>query len=252
MVKHTWIVAAVVAVAAVGAGAFVASQKWEVHDMNRPMAKVVMPGAEYGQPPSDAVVLFDGKDLTKWNKGDGSPAAWKVENGYAEINKTGSIQTVDKFGDMQLHIEWASPAQPQGESQKRGNSGIFIMGRYEVQILDSFESKTYADGQAGSLYGQEPPLVNAVRKPGEWQTYDILFRAPKFEGGKVVKPARVTVIHNGVVVQDATEFHGFTVHGKRTEYQPHEEKAPIHLQDHNDNQPVRFRNIWVREIGSAE
>lgn len=228
------------------------SQKWEVHDMSRPMAPVVTPGAEYGRPPSDAIVLFDGKDLSQWTGPNGAPAKWKVENGYAEVNKTGSIATKQSFGDIQLHMEWASPAVPREESQKRGNSGLYLMGKYEVQILDSYDSPTYADGQAGSLYGQEPPMVNVCRKPGEWQTYDVIFRRPIFQDGKLVRPARVTVIHNGVVVQDAKEFHGITVHGRRTAYQPHGDEGPISLQDHNDDQPVRFRNIWVRPLKDPE
>ena len=155
--------AAVLATTAVVAWGVVASQKWEVHDLNRPAPHVVKPGERCGDPPSDAIILFDGKDLSQFVALDGSPARWKVESGYMEVNKTGSIRTRESFGDMQLHIEWMAPDPPRGQSQKRGNSGVYLMGHYEVQILDSYNHSTYPDGQAASLYGQHPPLVNASR-----------------------------------------------------------------------------------------
>ena len=212
------------------------------------MARVVDPGSA-GKAPSDAIVLFDGQDLSKWkSQKGGGPAPWKVEGGYFEVAKgTGGIETKDGFGDCQLHIEWMSPNPPVGESQDRGNSGVFLMGLYEVQVLDSYQSKTYADGQAGALYGQYPPLVNATRKPGEWQTYDIVFDAPRFDKeGKVLRPARVTALLNGVLVQNAQELTGPTAHKARPPYKAHAAKLPLGLQDHNH--PVRFRNVWIREL----
>jgi hypothetical protein len=225
-------------------------KEWPVHDMERPVPSVVDPGPGPEQPlpvPSDAIVLFDGKDLSAWQTQKGQPAKWKIENGYAEVVKGGgSIVTKRAFGDVQLHIEWMSPANVRGEGQNRGNSGVFFGGRYEVQVLDSYNNRTYADGQAAALYGQFPPLVNASRKPGQWQTYDIVYHRPRFEGDKVVSPARVTVIHNGVLVQDDTALMGPTAHKARPPYKPHEDKLPIGLQDHSE--PVRFRNIWVRDL----
>jgi hypothetical protein len=160
---------------------------------------------------------------------------------------TGDIATARGFGDVQLHIEWATPTPPHGESQERGNSGVFLMGRYEVQVLDSYNNKTYPDGQASALYGQYPPLVNASRPPGEWQSYDIVFRRPRFDAqGKLLKPARVTVFHNGVLVQDDVELTGPTAHQRRPPYEAHPERLPIKLQDHGN--PIRFRNIWLREL----
>jgi 3-keto-disaccharide hydrolase len=225
-------------------------QRWPVHDETRPMPPVVDPGPP-GPPapvPSDAVVLFDGKDLSGWTTAKGAPARWLVKDGYMEVLKgSGSIQTARTFGDCQLHVEWATPAPPVGTSQDRGNSGVFLMNTYEVQVLDSYQAKTYADGMAGALYGQFPPLVNASRKPGEWQTYDIVFRAPRFGAdGAVVSPARMTVFHNGVLVQDAQELTGPTAHKARPPYKAHADKLPLGLQDHSH--PVRFRNIWVREL----
>lgn len=224
--------------------------KWRVHDADRPHPEIVQPGTEStqaapGKPPSDAVVLFDGKDLTAWKGRDGE-AEWKVEAGAMIINGTGDVQTKEEFGDCQLHIEWSAPSEVKGESQARGNSGVYFMGCYEVQVLDSFENVTYADGQAAALYGQCPPLVNASRKPGEWQTYDIVFEAPRFEGQRLVKPARVTVFHNGVLVQHAQEMIGASAHRTVGTYQAHPPQAPLKLQDHGD--PVRYRNIWVRRL----
>jgi hypothetical protein len=228
--------------------------RYPVHDETRPQPTVVEPGTGVppetpGKPPSDAVVLFDGKDLSAWKteKGD-APAPWKVENGYFEIvPKTGGIQTKQAFGDVQLHIEWMAPSPAKGTSQDRGNSGVFLAGLYEIQVLDNYEAKTYPDGQAGALYGQYPPLVNACRKPGEWQAYDIVFEMPHFDAaGKLTRPARATVFHNGVVVQHATVFTGPTTHKARPPYVAHPDKLPLSLQDHNH--PVRYRNVWVREL----
>jgi hypothetical protein len=220
--------------------------KWHVHDPDRPPPRVVGTGA-LGSPPSDAIVLFDGKDLSAWKCGD-KPAAWKVENGYAEVNGSGNIETRSSFGDCQLHVEWAEPAKVEGDSQGRGNSGVFLMGRYEIQVLDSYDNRTYADGQCGALYGQVPPLVNACKKPGEWQSYDIVFRAPRFEGDKLVSPGIVTVFQNGVVVQHASQIIGSTVHRDLAKYTPHPAEAPLALQDHGN--PVRYRNIWIRPLNA--
>ncbi len=205
--------------------------------------KIINPGP----PPSDAIVLFDGKDLSKWQSAKEGEAKWDIKDGAMVVNNTGSIQTKEGFGDCQFHIEWATPTEVKGEGQGRGNSGIFFQGRYEVQILDSYENKTYFHGQAGSIYKQHVPLVNASRKPGEWQTYDIIFRAPKFnEDGSVEQSGRFTVLHNGVLVQDHAEILGRTTHIGAPKYQKHPDKEPILLQDHGD--PVRFRNIWIRPL----
>jgi hypothetical protein len=225
-------------------------QKWPVHDEARPMPPVVDPGPA-GPPapvPADAAVLFDGKDLSGWTTAKGAPAKWIVRDGYMEAVKgAGSIQTTRAFGDCQLHVEWASPSPPVGSGQDRGNSGVFLMNMYEVQVLDSYQARTYADGMAAALYGQYPPLVNVTRKPGEWQTYDIVFRAPRFDAnGAVVSPARMTVFHNGVLVHDAQELTGPTAHKARPPYKAHADKLPIGLQDHSH--PVRFRNIWIRDL----
>jgi hypothetical protein len=227
--------------------------KWKVHDSNRPLPPVVDPGTAStqdapGRPPSDAVVLFDGKDLARWvSVADGGPAKWKVENGYMEVvAKTGYIATRDAFGDCQLHVEFAEPTPPTGEGQERGNSGVFLMGLYEIQVLDSYENKTYADGQASAVYGQYPPQVNASRPPAQWQTYNVIFHRPRFKDGKVISPARVTVLYNGVLVQDNVELTGPTAHGQRPPYKPGPDKLPLQLQDHGD--PVRYRNIWIREL----
>jgi 3-keto-disaccharide hydrolase len=227
-------------------------KEWGIHDLNRPQPKVIQPGTASTAaqpPPSDAIVLFDGKDLSRWraDKG-GGPAGWKVENGYMEVVKgAGGIHTDQGFGDVQLHVEWRTATPGHGEGQERSNSGVFLMGMYEVQVLDSHGNKTYPDGQASALYGQYPPLVNASRPAGEWQTYDIVFRAPRFAAdGSLVRPARATVFHNGVLTQDNQELTGPTAHKARPPYKAHEGKLPIGLQDHGD--PVRFRNVWVREL----
>jgi hypothetical protein len=214
---------------------------FHVHDPARPRPPVVTPGTRGGAP-SDAIILFDGKDLSHW-----TPAKWKVQKGYMEVvPKAGDIATREKFGDVQLHIEWATPALVKGTSQGRGNSGVFLQSRYEVQVLDSFENPTYADGQASAIYGQWPPLVNASRRPGEWQTYDIVFEAPRFDGEKLVKPAFITVFHNGVLVQNHREAMGPTMHKELAKYVPQPAEDSLKLQDHGN--PVRYRNIWVRRI----
>jgi len=195
-------------------------------------------------PPSDAVVLFDGKDLSKWKNGE----KWTVKDGYAVVRGS-DIETRDSFGDMQLHIEFATPAEvnPKVTGQGRGNSGIFLSNHYEVQILDSYENTTYVDGQCGSLYKQQPPMVNACRKPGEWQTYDIAYTVPLFDtAGKLTKPGYVTVFHNGVCIQNHYELKGNTYYEKPAAYTPHPAKQPIRLQNHGN--PMRYRNIWVREL----
>ncbi len=230
-------------------------QKWRVHDIDRPRPRHVTPGAQYGQPPSDAVILVDGKDLSKWmeagkrqNAGKTIEPAWKVENGYFEcVPRQGDLMTKDKFGDVKLNVEWASPAQIDGSSQNRGNSGILLMGRYEIQVLDSWNNKTYADGQAGAIYGWWPPLVNAARKTGEWQAYDIVFEAPKFdEAKKLVKTAFVTVFHNGVVLHHRKEIGGPMAHRVVRPYVAHAPEEPLMLQNHNTK--VRYRNIWARRL----
>lgn len=206
-----------------------------------PMPKTVDPGPP-GGPPSDAIVLFDGKDLAQWSGGE----QWTIEDGAATVRK-GDIETKRGFGDCQLHVEWASPDKVSGHGQGRGNSGIFLMGQYELQVLDSYENETYPDGQAGSIYKQSPPAVNASRKPGEWQVYDVVFRAPRFDSaGKLTEPAYITVLHNGVLVQNHFALTGATAWHKPPEYAPHAAKLPIRLQNHGN--PVRFRNIWVREL----
>lgn len=224
-------------------------QQWRVHDVNRPQPRVITPGTEStqerpGDPPSDSVILFDGCDLSGWTGRDGE-AKWKVENGYMEVVPgTGNIETKEHFGDCQLHIEWASPVEVKGESQGRGNSGVFLMGRYEIQVLDCYENRTYADGATAGIYGQWPPLVNACRKPGQWQSYDIVWIAPRFDGDELVSPAYVTVFHNGVVVHHYRSLHGPTGHRNVLPYTPHPPVGPLSLQDHGDL--VRYRNIWYR------
>jgi hypothetical protein len=221
--------------------------KYSVHDPNRPIPPVITPPARFGQPPSDAIILFNGKDLSEWAIDKGGDAKWKLEKDYMEVNKTGSIHTKKSFGNCQLHIEWATPEKVEGSSQGRGNSGVFLMSTYELQILDSYNNPTYADGQAASIYGQYPPIVNACRKPGEWQSYDVSFLRPIFdESGKCIRTARVTILHNGVVVQNNVEIKGLTAHKQIAKYNRHDDKLPISLQDHGN--PMRFRNIWLREL----
>jgi hypothetical protein len=226
------------------------STRWPIHSPDRPTPRIVKPpaGAWTVAPPSDATVLFGGADLSRWMKDGGAAAAWKVENGYMEVvPDAGGIVSRDRFGDAQLHIEWMAPLPAVGESQERGNSGVFLMGRYEVQVLDSYNNVTYADGQAAAIYGQYPPLVNVSRPPGEWQTYDIVFHRPRFDGnGKVASPARMTVMHNGVLVQDNVVLSGPTAHQRRPPYEKHDDRLPLSLQDHGTR--VRYRNIWIRDL----
>lgn len=207
---------------------------------------VVVPGSSFSQgapAPSDAVVLFDGKDLSEWVGPEGKPPSWKVEDGYMEV-RSGGITTRREFGDVQLHLEWATPSVVTGKDQGRGNSGVYFQGRYEIQILDSYENVTYPDGQAAAFYLHAAPLVNASRKPGEWQTYDIVFRAPRKGADGQVIPGSFTVFHNGVLVQDRTPIPGgATTAAPASGVVP---KGPLHLQDHGN--PVRFRNIWIREL----
>jgi hypothetical protein len=207
---------------------------------------IVTPGETDDAPPSDAIVLFDGKDLSHWKNAD----TWKVENG-SMITGKGPVSSVEEFGDCQLHIEWSAPTPAVGSSQGRGNSGVFLMGQYEVQVLDSYENKTYFDGQAGAIYKQTPPMVNAMRKPGEWNTYDIFWTAPRFnEDDSLKTPAYITVVHNGVLLLNHFELKGDTPYNRPPKYTNHGEKGPISLQDHGN--PVRYRNIWVRELKPVE
>jgi hypothetical protein len=226
---------------------------YRVHDPARPLPPVVAPGAAPGAPPSDAIALFNGRDLSQWAHSDDNdqplPVTWTVRDGSFETGK-GSIDTRAAFGDVQLHLEWAAPAVVAGNSQGRGNSGVFLMGLYEIQVLDSFNNRTYADGQAGAMYGQWPPLVNAARKPGDWQTYDIVFEAPRFENGKLVKPAFQTVFWNGVLIHNRKEAIGATVYRQVAKYEPHAPERPLMIQDHAN--PVRFRNIWIRRLGGYD
>jgi hypothetical protein len=231
--------------------AFIAAQdQWAVHDPARPQPAVVTPGPAGPPvpPPADAIVLFDGRDLAQWTDAKGQPSKWKVENGIMEVGpKAGDIRTVAGFGDCQLHVEWMAPSPAKGADQDRGNSGVFLMGLYEVQVLDCFGNTTYADGMTAAIYGQYPPLVNACRAPGEWQTYDIVFHRPRFDqDGKLLTPARMTVFHNGILVHDNDVLTGPTAHKARPPYKMHADRLPISLQDHGH--PVRYRNIWLREL----
>ena len=229
---------------------------YHVHDPDRPQPVVVTPGKTdpgtcLTPAPSDAIVLFDGTSLDAW---EGGP--WVLRDGTMEVaarveDESGKkpardLKTKQSFGDIQLHLEWRVPSEVTGEGQGRGNSGVFLMDRYEVQILDSHENVTYADGSAGAIYGARPPLVNASRGPGEWQTYDIIWRAPRFDGDRLTRPAMVTVLHNGILIHDHYILQGMTVHKKAAVYTPHEPTGPIRLQDHGN--PIRFRNIWVRPL----
>jgi hypothetical protein len=210
--------------------------------------RVVTPGRTTADPPSDAIVLFDGKSLASWRSSDGTPAKWQVQDGYMEVVAgAGDILTAESFGDCQLHIEWATPSVVKGEGQERGNSGVFLMDHYEIQVLDSYDNKTYFHGQAGSVYKQYAPLVNASRPPSQWQTYDIIFKAPKFdEQGKPIERARVTVLHNGVLIQNNVEIFGNTYNDRPAVYTAHAPLQPLRLQDHHN--PVRYRNIWIRKL----
>ena len=227
---------------------------WAVHDHNRPQPKLVTPGSfstqeQPGKPPSDAIVLFDGTDLSKWeaDEGNGVPTKWIVKDGAMEcVPKSGYIRTKDKLGDIQLHVEWTAPTKVEGESQGRGNSGVFLMGLVEVQVLDNYNNPTYADGFAGSVYGVMPPFANALRPPGQFQAYDIVFRRPIYKDGTQVDPGYVTVFENGVLVQDHTMLEGGTGHMARSKPGAFPEAGPLKLQDHGN--PVRFRNIWYRPL----
>ncbi len=235
-----------------------AKHAWAVHDRNRPNPVKIT--ANSGMPPSDAIVLFDGTEKTfaNWCDKKGEPTKWKLVDGTLEsVKGAGYISTKQSFGDCQLHLEWASPTKVEGFGQGRGNSGVFLMGMYEIQVLDSFETDpskdpnpnpNYADGQASAVYAENPPLVNASRGPGEWQTYDIVFHQPIWNGDKMVWPGSVTVFHNGVLTQDHWEMEGLTTHCRRRPLAPHATKLPLQLQDHGN--PVHFRNIWIREIPS--
>jgi hypothetical protein len=230
--------------------------RWMVHDENRPAPPVITAGICSSQAapvpaPSDATVLFDGKDLANWVNAKGEPTKWIIRDGYMEsVKGAGGVSSRQQFGSCQLHVEFATPSVVTGSGQGRGNSGVFLQGMYEIQVLDSYENKTYPDGQCGALYGRAVPLVNACCKPGQWQMYDVIYRRPLFEpSGKVIRKAMFTVFHNGVLIQDHVELTGGTgwisAHAI-TEYVPHGDKGPIMLQDHSN--PVRFRNIWIREL----
>jgi 3-keto-disaccharide hydrolase len=226
------------------------SGKWRVHDGKRPQPRMVAPGdgvaATPVNAPQDATVLVGPRaDLSAWQMMDGSPVTWAMSNGVLETGK-GLIRTKAEFTDVQLHVEFATPKEVKGDSQGRGNSGVFLLGKFEIQVLDSYHNPTYPDGQASAMYGQFPPLVNASKAPGEWQMYDIVFTAPRFAAGKLDKPATVTVFHNGIVVHNGTPFWGPTAHKKIDPYTPDNAKGPIALQDHGN--PVRYRNIWIRTL----
>ncbi|HEY2587213.1 MAG TPA: DUF1080 domain-containing protein [Tepidisphaeraceae bacterium] len=238
--------------------------KWKVHDMERPVPPVVKPGTfstpeQPGQPPSDAIVLFDGKDLSQWQSVGGGEPTFTLQDGVMlstdlkNPKNTKTLESKQQFGDVQLHVEWAEPTPPKGSSQGRGNSGVFLMGKFETQVLDSYDNRTYADGQCGAVYGQYPPQVNVCRPPGEWQTYDIIFHHPRYdESGKMTEPAYITTLQNGVLVQDHQRIEGPTHHMTVAHYREGQklEKGPIQLQFHNN--PVRFRNIWVRPLEALE
>lgn len=248
--KTALIAAALLAVpATIAAGTLVleaAMDDWAVHDMKRPQPVVVTPGAT-GTAPSDAIVLFDGTNLDAFKSGNG-PAKWTVKDGIATVNG-GDIQTRQDFGDVQMHIEWMIPADRDTNGQGGGNSGVFFNNQYEVQILDSFENPTYADGSAGSFYGQHPPLVNPCNPKGQWNVYDIIYTAPRWDAdGNLTAAGRATVIFNGVVVQNNTEFWGSTAHMRKATYGNPHGPGPIRIQDHGD--PLRFKNIWVRPLGN--
>ena len=235
---------------------------WHLHDPNRPQPPAVAPGSTFSQgcpAPADAEILFDGSDLSKWQDGRGQEATWKVHDGYLETApRGGSIRTRDRWADFQLHVEWATPVPARGSGQGRGNSGILINGMYEVQVLDSYRARTYPDGQAGAIYGQAPPLVNASLPPGQWQTYDLIFESPRWdEAGLLTKKAAITVLHNGVVIHHRYEFSGATDGVSRevpwkslAKYTRHDPEVFIALQDHNN--PVRYRNIWIRALGADD
>jgi hypothetical protein len=224
--------------------------KPEMTEIWDPEVRIITPGETPANAPSDAIVLFDGVDLaSEWTNGEGGQPGWLVEDGCVTVKKgTGTIKTKRVFNDFQLHIEWRSPSEVVGTSQGRGNSGVFLQERYEVQVLDNYENRTYRNGQAGSIYKQHPPLVNACKKPGEWQTYDIIYTAPRFnDDGTFFTPPAVTVLHNGVLVQNNSKMRGPTEYIGIPEYTVKKHgPGSIVLQDHGN--PVSFRNIWIREL----
>jgi hypothetical protein len=228
------------------------SGRWMIHDENRPAPPVITPGGRRSAPPSDAVVLFDGTEesMKNWTDTNGRPSKWVISEGALEsVKGAGYIQTKEKFGSCQLHVEFATPVKVEGTSQGRGNSGVFLQGEFEVQVLDSYENKTYPDGQCAALYGRSVPLVNACRQPGEWQTYDIIFHSAIFKDGKIVRKPTFTVVQNGVLVQDHVTLEGGTQwNGPHaiSDFRPIPDKGPIQLQDHGN--PVRYRNIWIRPL----
>jgi len=230
-------------------------QKWKVHDRSRPQARQVVPGLPFAEerPPSDAIVLFDGKDLSRWmtrgRDGKLSEPDWKVENGCMElVPKAGSLVTKEAFGDCQLHLDWMTPTgmDASRHGQNRGNSGVILMGKYEIQVLSSYDNPTYADGAAGAIYGLYPPMVNPCRPEGEWNSYDVVFKAPRFEGDQLRKAASITLLFNGVMVHDHVELLGSTVVLPLAKYQPHAPELPLMLQGHDG--PVRYKNIWIRRL----
>ncbi len=212
------------------------------HDPDRPLPPMVTPGDQHlpTPAPSDAIVLFDGQDVSRWH-----PTDWKLQDGSLEVT-AGDLVTRDSYGDMQLHLEWMAPNPPQGHPMSRGNSGVLLMQTYELQVYDSYSEKIYADGQCAAIYGETPPLVNASRKPGEWQSFDIIFHAPVFEDNQLARPATITVFHNGVLVQDNTPIYGPMAHRDILPYSPHAARMPLALQGHGN--PVRYRNIWIRPL----
>ena len=222
--------------------------KWKIHDGTRPQPTIVKPPSTgpFTPPPSDATVLVGpGADLSAWQLAKGAPVTWPMKDGVLESGK-GMLETKAQFSDVQLHVEFATPSAVKGDGQGRGNSGVFLAGVFEIQVLDSYGNQTYPDGQASAMYGQHPPLVNASRPPGEWQVYDIFFKAARFTGDKLESPAVVTVLHNGVLVHNARPFWGATAHRAITPYAPSMASGPIRLQDHGN--PVHFRNVWVRAL----
>lgn len=233
-------------------------QKWRVHDLYRPAPPVVVPASNATQgldvsAPSDAVVLFDGTDTDAWSKHDGSVCDWRLVDGNAmEVEpRAGDIRSKQEFGTCQLHIEWSAPTEIHADSQGRGNSGVFLLGLYEIQVLDGYQNPTYADGLTAAVYGQFPPLVNACVPPGQWHSFDVVFESPKYEGSELVHPAYMTVLHNGLLVHLRQELQGPTKHRALASYeQPHGPTGPLVLQDHGDK--VRFRNIWVRELTTLQ
>ena len=237
--------------------------KFKVHDMSRPVAPIVTPGTAGtpelpGKPPSDAIVLFDGTDLSHWQAAGGGEPTFSLQDGVMlstnlkDPKNNKYLESKDQFGDVQLHVEFSTPTPPHGDSQGRGNSGVFLMGQFEIQVLDSYNNRTYADGQCASIYGQYPPQVNACRPPGEWQTYDIIFRAPRYVDGKLAEPAYVTVIQNGVLVEDHQRIEGPTGHMHVAKYpdKPMPDKGSLQFQFHGN--PVRYRNIWVRPLEALD